>query len=220
MPIVSVVFDVGETLLNDTREYAAWADWIGVPRHTFSAVMGVVTAAGRDIEETFQYFRPGFDLAEERECREREGLGEAYDDSDIYPDVRAALSKLRDMGLWVGIAGNQTAKAGQILRSMDLPADLVATSDDWGVAKPGQAFFRRVIEVAPGRPEEIVYVGDHRDNDVLPAKSAGLRVAHIRRGPWGHLWADDPRVTEMADWRIRSLMDLPSLLTRGQFKAT
>ncbi len=62
MPIVSVVFDVGETLLNDTREYGAWADWIGVPRHTFSAVMGVVTAAGRDIEETFQYFRPGFDL--------------------------------------------------------------------------------------------------------------------------------------------------------------
>ncbi len=44
MPIVSVVFDVGETLLNDTREYGAWADWIGVPRHTFSAVMGVVTA--------------------------------------------------------------------------------------------------------------------------------------------------------------------------------
>jgi len=159
-------------------------------------------------------------LAQERECREREGLGEAYDDSDIYPDVRAALSKLRDMGLWVGVAGNQTAKAGQILRSMDLPADLVATSDDWGVAKPGQAFFRRVIEVAPGRPEEIVYVGDHRDNDVLPAKSAGLRVAHIRRGPWGHLWADDPRVAEMADWRIGSLMDLPSLLARGQFKAT
>ncbi|MEV7971425.1 HAD hydrolase-like protein [Sphaerisporangium sp. NPDC088356] len=46
--------------------------------------------------------------------------------------------------------------------------------------------------MAPGKPDEIVYVGDHRDNDILPAKAAGLRTALIRRGPWGHLWADDP----------------------------
>ncbi len=35
--IRSVVFDVGETLLDDTSEWGRWADWIGVPRHTFSA---------------------------------------------------------------------------------------------------------------------------------------------------------------------------------------
>lgn len=29
--IRSVVFDVGETLLDDTRERARWADWLGVP---------------------------------------------------------------------------------------------------------------------------------------------------------------------------------------------
>lgn len=59
--IRAVVFDVGETLLDDTREWGAWADWIGVPRNTFSAVMGAVTAAGRNNAETFQYFRPGFE---------------------------------------------------------------------------------------------------------------------------------------------------------------
>jgi N-acetyl-D-muramate 6-phosphate phosphatase len=37
MAVVAVVLDVGETLLDDTREFGAWADWIGVPRHTFSA---------------------------------------------------------------------------------------------------------------------------------------------------------------------------------------
>ena len=58
--IKSVVLDVGETLLDDTREFAAWADWIGVPRHTFSAVLGAVTAAGRDNVETFQFFRRDF----------------------------------------------------------------------------------------------------------------------------------------------------------------
>ena len=55
-------------------------------------------------------------------------------------------------------------------------------------------------------------MGDHRDNDLIPAKAARLRAAHIRRGPWGHLWADDPRVDKLADWRITSLAELPALL--------
>jgi phosphoglycolate phosphatase-like HAD superfamily hydrolase len=110
MTVVSVVFDVGETLLDDTREWGAWADWIGVPRHTFSAVLGAVTLEGRDNAETSHYFRPGFDLAVERTRREEAGKGEDYDETDLYPDVRPALAALRTMGLWVGIAGNQTGQ--------------------------------------------------------------------------------------------------------------
>jgi HAD superfamily hydrolase (TIGR01549 family) len=208
----SVVFDVGETLLDDTREFGAWADWIGVPRHTFSAVLGAVTAGGRNNADTFQYFRPGFDLALERQRREQAGAGEQYGEQDLYPDVRPALSELRSMGLWVGIAGNQTARAGQILRGMNLPADLIATSADWDVAKPDPAFFSRVIGSAPGTAAEIVYVGDHRDNDVEPAKATGMRTAFIRRGPWGYLWADDPKVRKLADWSINSLAELPALI--------
>jgi FMN phosphatase YigB (HAD superfamily) len=78
---------------------------------------------------------------------------------------------------------------------MSLPADMIATSAEWGTAKPDPAFFRRVADAAPGQPHEIVYVGDHRDNDIIPAKAAGLRAAHIRRGPWGHLRADHPQIT-------------------------
>src|SRR6266536_4257401 len=134
--ITSVVFDIGETLLDDTREFAAWADWIGIPRHTFSAVLGAVTAEGRDNAETFQYFRPGFDVAAERQRRERAGVGERYGEEDLYPDGRPALSALREMGVWVGVVGNQTVRAGEILRGMGLPADLVVTSGEWGIAKP------------------------------------------------------------------------------------
>lgn len=215
MPTRAVVFDIGETLLDDTREFGAWADWIGVPRHTFSAVLGALTANGRDNAETFQYFRRGFDVAAERQRREQAGVGERYAEEDLYPDVRPALSALKQMGMWVGIAGNQTARAGQILRSMRLPADLIATSGDWGVAKPGPGFFARVIEVAPSKPDEVVYVGDHRDYDLVPAKAAGLRTAFVRRGPWGFLWADDPKVRELADWSIDSLMELPTLIRHG-----
>ncbi len=61
--IEAVFFDVGETIVDETREYGTWADWLGVPRHTFSAVFGAVIAQGGDYRETLQHFRPGFDLA-------------------------------------------------------------------------------------------------------------------------------------------------------------
>ncbi|MBR8742633.1 HAD family hydrolase [Nocardiopsis sp. MG754419] len=208
----SVVFDVGETLIDDTREWARWADWIGVPRHTFSAVLGAVTAQGRDNAETFDYFRPGFDLIKERRRREDAGFGELIEDADLYSDVRKGLAALRDAGLWVGIAGNQTTRAAELLHLLGLPVEAIATSGEWGVAKPDPGFFDRVMAMAPGKPWEIVYVGDHRDNDVLPAREAGLRTALIRRGPWGHLWAEDPVVRAHADWIIDSIEDLPCLL--------
>lgn len=210
--IRSVVFDVGETLLDNTREWGRWADWIGVPLHTFSAVLGAVTAQGRDNAETFGYFQPGFDLAEERRRREEAGQGELIEEVDLYPDVRPGLQALREAGFWVGIAGNQTARAGALLRQLDLPVESIAASGEWGVAKPAPAFFAHVIAMAPGKPHEIVYVGDHRDNDIVPAHAAGLRSALIRRGPWGYLWADDPQVRKQADWLIDSIEDLPRLL--------
>jgi FMN phosphatase YigB (HAD superfamily) len=55
-------------------------------------------------------------------------------------------------GLWVGIAGNQTARAGSLLRGLGLPADMIASSDDWGVTKPDPGFFRKMIEVSPYSP--------------------------------------------------------------------
>jgi hypothetical protein len=149
--VVAVVFDVGETVLDDSREFGAWADWIGVPRHTFSAVLGAVTAAGRDNAETFQYFRPGFDLAAERERREQAGAGENYTEADLYADVRPALAALREMGLWVGIAGNQTARAGHIFREMHLPVDLIAGQGIGTRRSPrsgGHATLRRSIHAA------------------------------------------------------------------------
>ncbi len=42
----AVVFDVGETLVDETVEYHAWADWLGVPRHTFSALFGAGGGGG------------------------------------------------------------------------------------------------------------------------------------------------------------------------------
>jgi HAD superfamily hydrolase (TIGR01549 family) len=212
--IRAVIFDVGETLVRDDRYWASWADWLDVPRHTLSALVGSVVAQGRDNADALRLVRPGIDVAAEYRAREAAGRGEHLDDSDLYDDVRPALAELRRLGVRVVIAGNQTARAGQLLRALEPPADVVAMSGEWGVAKPQPEFFQRAVEAGQAPPGETLYVGDHPANDTLPAAAAGLRTAHLRRGPWGHLWAADPDVVAAADWRIDRLTELPALITQ------
>jgi HAD superfamily hydrolase (TIGR01662 family) len=211
--IEAVVFDVGETLVNETREYGTWADWLGVPRHTFSSVFGAVIISGRDYREVFQYFRPGFDLDEERKRRVEAGQPEQFWEEDLYPDVREGMAALREMGIWVGVAGNQTARAGAILRELGLPADLIATSDDWGVSKPDPGFFQAVISAAPCPAKRILHVGDRLDNDLKPAKAAGMQAAFVRRGPWGYIWEHHPDMAQATDWRVTSLTELAGIVS-------
>ena len=213
--IKAVVFDVGECLVDETSEYGTWADWLGVPRHTFSAVFGAVIAQGMDYRETFQVFRPGFDLTEEREKRAAAGQAEWFGEDDLYRDARPTLAKLRADGLWIGIAGNQTKRAGGLLRSLDLPSDMIATSDDWGVSKPDPEFFRCLVEATPYEVNEIIYVGDRLDNDMDPATSAGLKTALIRRGPWAFIQQIDAERTPTM--QIDSLASLSALI--GEFNA-
>lgn len=211
----AVIFDVGETLIDETREYGTWADWLGVPRHTFSAVFGAVLARGEDYRQVFQHFRPGFDLAAERQARLDAGLGEYFNAHDLYPDARPALRALKDAGYFVGIAGNQTSRAEQFIRELQLPADFITTSDVLGAEKPSSDFFDRLAARADFTPREILYVGDRLDNDVSPAKKAGMLTAFVRRGPWAHafpLSADDVQ----PDVQVGSLLELlPALAGRA-----
>jgi FMN phosphatase YigB (HAD superfamily) len=211
--IKAVFFDVGGTILDESGEFAAWADWLGVPRHTMSAVLGAVIARGLDYRETFRAFRPDFDLAVELERRAAAGLPESFGEADLYPDARPCLTALRDQGLFVGLAGNQPAHAEASLRALHLPVDAIGTSHGWGVAKPAPAFFERVVQAGGGDPASILYVGDRPDNDARPALAAGMPACLIRRGPWGHI-LDLPEVAEQCLFRIDSLDELPGLVAK------
>lgn len=211
--IRAVVFDVGECLVDETTEYGTWADWLGVPRHTFHAMFGAVIAQGRDYRETFHEFRPGFDLYEEREKRAAAGRPETFGEADLYPDVRDALAALRADGLWLGIAGNQTVRAGKILRELfTSDVDLIGTSDDWGASKPDPAFFHRVAEVVPAQAEETLYVGDRIDNDIRPAAAAGMHTALVRRGPWATIQWRSEEAEKLPTFRVESLLELSGLI--------
>jgi len=216
--IKAVFFDVGETIVDETEMFGAWADWLGVPRHTFSAVFGAVLARGLDHQQTFQVLRPGFDLAAERQRRAEAGQPDEFSEEHLYPDAAPCLRALRAQGLLVGLAGNQPARTEAVLKAMSLDVDVIATSDGWGVKKPSPAFFERVVREAGCPPEQVLYVGDRIDNDIRPAQEAGLRTAHIRRGPWAYI-VDQPEVAQRCLFRLDSLAQLPELLRRHNARA-
>jgi phosphoglycolate phosphatase-like HAD superfamily hydrolase len=72
-------------------------------------VFGAVISSGRDYREVFQHFRPGFDLAAERDRRTAPGKPEWFGEDDLYPDVRPAMAALRSAGVWVGVVGTRPA---------------------------------------------------------------------------------------------------------------
>lgn len=211
MRIDAVFFDLGETLINEGEIYGGWADWLGVPRHTFNAVLGSVIERGDHHLAVFEHFRPGFDLAAEEQRRAEAGVPNEWGESDLYPDARGCLAALHDQGLRVGMAGNQPKEASEKVAALGLAADVVGISELWGVEKPSPDFFARVVEEAGCAKENLLYVGDRIDNDVRPGLAFGVQVAFLRRGPWGHVQRDEAALARCT-FRLDDLTTLPDLI--------
>jgi HAD superfamily hydrolase (TIGR01549 family) len=211
MPIRAVCFDIGETLIDETRHWGEWADFLGVPRLTLFTALGVVMARGQSLRRVFEIFRPDLDFANVRQLRAAQGYRYDFLASDLYPDAVPCLAALKSRGLKVLIAGNQPVEAEAALARLGVPADLIASSAGWGVAKPDPAFFQRVIDAAGEPPDSIAYIGDRMDNDVLPARAAGMVAVLLRRGPWGWMHAERPDI-DAAHLLLHDLASLPDAL--------
>jgi FMN phosphatase YigB (HAD superfamily) len=186
-----VVFDVGETLVDETRNWERVADECGVPRFTLMALIGAAAERGERPHKALEWL----------DVKPSRG---AFLHDEFYPDAVDCLRRCRDAGLVVGAVGNMGIGHEDLIRPH---VEFVSSSERWGVEKPSPEFFARVVE-ATGRPtDEVAYVGDLVHNDVVPALAAGLVAVHIRRGPWGYL--QEPPAEAL---RIRSLDELPGAL--------
>lgn len=212
MTIRAVVFDVGETLVDETRAWSAWADYLGVPRLTFLAALGAVVARGGDHDEVFSLFRPDVDVRAALADPAAVYLRDAVRAADLYPDATPCLTALTTAGYRLGVVGNQPSRAEAIFREGSVPIELVASSATWGVAKPDPAFFARIASELDLPPDEIAYVGDRLDNDIGPAARAGMAAVFVRRGPWAWIQAGRDRPRDAAAV-IESLDELPEALT-------
>jgi len=208
MAVKAVFFDVGETLLDETRLWESWAEALGVPRFTFLATLGGVIARGEDHRRVFELIRP--DLGTEELLSRRNGVP-PFGPDDLYPDALPCLEELRRRGYRLGVAGNTTTEVGEALRRCGFEFDAVGSSEGWQVWKPSPLFFTRIVDAAGCAPHEVAYVGDRVDNDIVPAATLGLTAIFIRRGPWAFLHGDRPEAA-VARARIESLAELPEVL--------
>lgn len=191
MAVEAVVFDVGETLVDESDHWRRVAQAAGVPLLTFLGVMGGLIARGRDFAEVWDVV----------EVERPEG---EFPMDTWYPDALACLARLRAAGYRVCACGNTPRRAEDLVGPH---VDAAASSSGWGVSKPSVEFFARVAELAGAPPAKIAYVGDRVDNDIEPALASGMVAVHIRRGPWGYLHEPPD-----AAIRIRSLDELPAAL--------
>ncbi len=99
-PVVrAMVFDVGETLVDETRAWSALADRVGVTRLTLFAALGALIE--RNVDHRLVLDLLGVDRPA------NDGQIEAV---DFYPDALPCLRAVREGGYTVGLAGNQPAR--------------------------------------------------------------------------------------------------------------
>ena len=191
MAVRVVVFDIGETLVDETNMWTRVAAAGGVTPFTLMAGLGATIALGRDHNHVWDLL--GIDQPPGK-----------WTMDDWYPDALPCIERLRTEGYRVCASGNTPSFVEHDLREH---FDAVGSSESWGVHKPDPAFFARVVELAGVEPGKIAYVGDRADNDVGPALGAGMIGVQIRRGPWGYLQDPPPGAI-----RIASLDELPAAL--------
>ena len=184
MALKAVVFDVGETLVDEERWWRRLADREGLQPHVVWAALGVTIARGE--EHTALWGHLGI------EQPPRWWSEIPYSIDDLYPDALDCLMRVRALGLQVGVVGNQTEALEAWAHDADLPADVISSSASLGARKPDPVFFEKVVVLMGCPAGEVAYVGDRVDNDVLPAAAAGLVAVHVRRGPWGRLQPTPP----------------------------
>jgi len=203
--VQAVVFDIGETLVDETRHWAAVAQYAGIPQLTLMGVLGGLIERREHHRSLFGYLNI--------ESVDPNIFGYEIEVQDLYPDVVSVLRQLKTGGYTIGVTGNQPLGAVQQVVSLGLPVDFAGSSADWGVAKPDPAFFERIAAGLDLEYDQILYVGDRLDYDVLPAQEIGMHAALIHRGPWGYLHATWPGV-ESVEHRIDGLTGVLRVLDR------
>ena len=191
---VGVVFDLGYTLLDEDRVWKETARRLGCPAAVFFAVLGAVIERRGHHRDVFQV------------------LGHVPPDpvpfavDDFYPDAVPCLRAMKNQGRVVGIAGNFSVEIEAFVTE-HAEVDFIASSERWGVEKPSAEFFARIASEAGCAPDEISYVGDRVDNDVVPAAGAGMAAHFVVRGPWAFVQKDWPEA-KLASARIDDLASL------------
>ncbi|HFI0408482.1 TPA: HAD family hydrolase [Streptococcus suis] len=147
------------------------------------------------IRATWQSFAP----TEPRPLWTNEGVS-------LYPETIDALEKL-SQNYQLGIIAHQSATVKALLEEWGIESyfQLIILSEKVGLSKPDSTIFKLALQKANTTANRIVYVGDRYDNDIVPAKSLGMRAVRILTG-MGKFAVED--MEWKSDWQLHSIQEL------------
>ena len=101
----------------------------------------------------------------------------------LHADVLPTLETLKRRGLTLGIISNWDERLRPLLKALQLGRyfQAIIISCEVGFLKPFPGIFQRAIEKLDLPAHSVLHVGDSRREDVLGARSAGLRALLINR---------------------------------------
>jgi putative hydrolase of the HAD superfamily len=100
-----------------------------------------------------------------------------------YPEVPAALGRLRAAGARLAVVSNWDVSLHDVLERTRLRAlvDVVVISAELGAAKPDPAIFRAALERLGATARDAIHVGDSVEHDVAGARAAGVEPVLVAR---------------------------------------
>jgi len=237
--IKAILFDFGDTLFTfgkvNIREYFKQGAYLsydyllhsGVKMPSFRRYLYLNLAiiyfrvawsglSGKDFDSTrllrFVGSRLGFHLTDEQ-WQEVAWLWykPLSDHAVAEPDIRDTLTKLRDMGLALGIVSNTFLNNASLNRHLQMfgmleffPLRMYSSETSW--RKPNIRIFSEAARRLKLDPKEIAFVGDRLDTDIAGALKSGmtpiLKAAHSNEG----------KLVPPSVHKIDSLADLPDLI--------
>jgi HAD superfamily hydrolase (TIGR01549 family) len=131
----------------------------------------------------------------------------------IEPRLKATLASLKQMGLKLGIVSNTFISAGSLDRHMAqfgildfFPIRLY--SHQFAFRKPDIRIFQTAAQQIGEPPQDVLFVGDRINKDIVPALKAGMRA--VLKEAYTNIRKKIPKGV----WKISRLSELPSLIEK------
>ncbi|MBV0933278.1 HAD family hydrolase [Marinobacterium weihaiense] len=135
---------------------------------------------------------------------------------ELYEHAQAMLEQLRLDGYIIGALSNGNANVAQT--PVGNLFDFQFNADGIGHAKPQPQMFQAALKHTGLRPEQVVHVGDHPDNDIRAAAEVGMWTLWVNLPE--HHWPQPAR----ADMEVSCLSSIPTQIKRlaaqGEIRAT
>lgn len=118
-----------------------------------------------------------------------------------FGDVPDTLKLLKDRGFILGMISNVGQDIQKTYQNLGLQPylDYYITSFEVGYDKPRPEIFLAALNKAKVKPEEVIYIGDQYDLDIVGARGVGMKTILIDRKDWFPEINDCPRIQSLAE---------------------